>query len=52
MNKQPVGILIISIKEGRLSGCFTVPVLEHGDMDIGVWNLHRISILSKNSGSC
>lgn len=36
MNKQPVGILIISIKEGRLSGCFTVPVLEHGDMDIWI----------------
>lgn len=34
MNKQPVGILGIFIKEGRLSGCFAVRFLKHEDMGI------------------
>ncbi len=50
MNRQPVGILGIFIKEGRLSGCFAVRFLKHEDM--GIRGGDRISILSKNSGSC
>ena len=34
MNRQPVGILGIFIKEGRLSGCFAVRFLKHEDMGI------------------